>query len=145
RAYLQHQHFFPDDWQVQLRLGWVSDANFLSQWFPDEFRDNLPIDESIYLKHQKDNEVFTLLAQWQPNDVVTSADFVQEQREIQRLPEIGYHRVGDSLADDRLTFFSDNTAAGLSFAASGATLREQGYFPGLSPGLPSFAYTGDPQ
>jgi hypothetical protein len=144
RAYLEHQHFFPDDWQLQLRLGYVSDANFLTQWFPDEFRNNLPIDESIYLKHQKDSEVFTLLAEWQPNDVVTTSEDVQEQREVERLPEIGYYRVGDSFADDHFTFFSENTAAGLDFAASKATLKQQGFFPGVEPGLPSFAYTGDP-
>lgn len=144
RAYWEHQHFFPDDWQLQLRLGYVSDANFLTQWFPDEFRNNLPIDESIYLKHQADSEVFTLLAEWQPNDVVTTSEDVQEQREVERLPEIGYYRVGDSFADDHLTFFSENTAAGLKFAESDATLKQQGFFPGVEPGLPSFAYTGDP-
>ncbi len=145
RAYIEHQHFFPDDWQAQVRLGWVSDANFLTQWFPEEYRNGLPLDESIYLKHQKDSEVFTLLAEWQPNDVITTADNVQEQREVERLPEVGYHRVGDSFADDSLTFFSDNTAGGLKFSESSATLRQQGFYPPVVlPGVPSYAYTGDP-
>jgi lipopolysaccharide export system protein LptA len=144
RAYLEHQHFFPDDWQAQLRLGWMSDANFRSQYFYDEFRNGSPINESIYLKHQKDSEVFTLLTEWQPNDLVTTSETVQEQREVEHIPEIGYHRVGDSFADDNLTFFSDNTGAGLRFSRSSATLLEQGFGPGLVPGEPSFAYTGDP-
>ncbi len=144
RAYLEHQVFFPDDWQVQLRLGWDSDANFLQQWFPNEFFNNLPLDESLYLKRQQDSEVFTLLAQWQPNDVVTTSDNVPNQREVEHFPEIGYYRVGDSLADDNLTFFSENTFDGLQFSHSGQSLAQQGFSPGLSPGLPSVAYTGDP-
>jgi hypothetical protein len=146
RAYIEHQTFFPDDWQAQFRFGYVSDANFLTQWFSDEFRDNLPINESIYLKHQHNSEVFTLLGEDQPNDIITSSESAQEQREIDRLPEIGYHRVGDSVGDDRLTFFSDNTVSALHFAASGASLAQQGFTPtGLvSPGIPSYAYTGDP-
>ncbi|HSV13416.1 MAG TPA: LPS assembly protein LptD, partial [Tepidisphaeraceae bacterium] len=144
RAYLEHQHFFPDDWQAQLRLGWVSDANFRSQWFFDEFQNGSPINESIYLKHQKDSEVFTLLTEWQPNDVVTTSETIQEQREVEYIPEFGYHRVGDGFADDTFTFFSDNSAAGMRFSRSGATLAEQGFGPGLLPGKPSFAYTGDP-
>lgn len=151
RAYLEHQTFFPDDWQAQFRFGYVSDANFLTQWFPDEFNDNLPLDESVYLKHQKDTEVFTLLAQGQPNGVITSAESVQEQREINRLPEIGYHRIGDSFADDSLTFFSDNTATSLQFAYNNSTLFQQGFHPlnvpnpdVLSPGIPAYGYTGEP-
>jgi LPS transport system D len=144
RAYIEHQNFLPDDWQMQLRLGWVSDANFLTQWFPDEFNDGLPIDESVYLKRQHDSEVFYLLGEGQPNNVVTTADSVQEQREVERLPEVGYDRVGDSIADDKLTFFSDNSIAGLKFDHSTATLAEQGYSANISPGLPAYAYTGDP-
>jgi hypothetical protein len=147
RAYMEHQTFFPDDWQAQFRFGYLSDANFLTQWFPDEFRDNPPINESVYLKHQHDSEVFTLLAEWQPNDLVTTSQAVPEQREINHLPEIGYHRVGDSFADDRLTFFSDNTAAGLQFSHNGSTLAQQGLATTgvLDPGLPSYGYTGEPE
>ena len=144
RAYIEHQNFLPDNWQTQIRLGWVSDANFMTQWFPDEFNNGLPLNESLYLKRQEDSEVFTLLGTWQPNNIVTTADSVQEQREVERLPEVGYDRIGDSFADDKLTFMSDNSFAGLQFDRSGATLAQQGYSAAIQPGLPAYAYTGDP-
>jgi hypothetical protein len=144
RAYIEHQNFLPDNWQIQIRLGWVSDANFMTQWFPDEFNNGQPINESLYLKRQEDSEVFTLLGTWQPNNVVTTADSVQEQREVEREPEVGYDRIGDSFADDKLTFISDNSLAGLQFDRSGATLAQQGYSGTVEPGLPAYAYTGDP-
>ena len=41
RVLWEHQHFFPQDWQVQLRAGYVSDATFLEEYFPRDFRDGL--------------------------------------------------------------------------------------------------------
>lgn len=142
RALWQHQHFFPDDWQLQARAGWVSDANFLEQWFREEWQQNQEHDLSLYLKRQRNTEALTFLASVQPNDIVTTSDLVQEQFEIERLPEIGYHRIGDSFASDTFTFFSRNTASALKFQQSDASLIEQGYYPALQPGLPSLGQTG---
>ncbi len=151
RVRWEHQHFFPDDWQVQLRTGWTSDPTFLEEWFQGEFDTALPLESSIYVKRQRDTEAFTFLATAQPNNFVTSADFLQEQFEVERLPEIGYHRIGDSFGDDRFTFFSDNTVSALSFQRTNATLRQQGFRPNSAvtkfsdrvvPGLPSLGLVG---
>jgi hypothetical protein len=144
RLYFEHQQFFPDGWQAQLRVGYVSDSNFMDQWFNDEYQNNLPVDESIYLKHTHDSESFSFLAEAQPNRAITSADDEQENREISRLPELNYYRIGDSVADDRLTFFSENTGSALKFVHNTESLTQQGFFPGAEPGIPAFAYTGDP-
>ena len=144
RAYFEHQHFFPDDWQAQVRLGYVSDSNFMAQYFPDEFHDNLPVDDSIYLKHAHDSESFGFLAEAQPNRAISSADEEQENREISRLPEVNYYRVGDSFADDRLTFFSENSASALKFVRDEQSLTQQGFYPAVEPGEPAYAFTGDP-
>lgn len=141
----QHQHFFPDDWEVQLRAGWVSDATFMEQWFRREFETGLPLDVSAYAKHQVDTEAFTLLLDAQPSKEVTIADYQQEQFEVERLPEVGYRRIGDGLADDQLTFFSDNTADLLHFQQSRTPLIDQGFndaVPNYSPGIPSLGTTG---
>jgi hypothetical protein len=144
RVLWQHQHFFPDDWQLQLRSGWVSDATFREEWFEDEFNDGLPLETALYLKHQHDTEAVTFLATVQPNNVVTSADFLQEQFEIERLPQIGYRRIGDSFANDHLTFFSDNTLERVRFNQSGANLGEQGFRfrRDVRPGRPSLGLVG---
>src|SRR4051812_47032833 len=69
---------------------------------------------------------------------------MQEQFEAERLPELGYHRIGDSLADDRATLISDNTVSAVRFNLTGASLREQGLPPnGIpGPGIPSLGFTG---
>ena len=142
-ALFQHQFFLPSDWQAQVRLGYVSDPTFLEEWFPRQFYEQQPVDESAYLKRQRDDEAFTLLVEGQPNRLVTSSDWMAEQFEVERLPEVGYHRVGDSWADNSLTFFSDDSAGGLQFQPTGATLRQQGFsLPTINPGIPALGQTG---
>ena len=140
-AAFEHQHFFPDDWQLQIRANWVSDQEFLEQYFPRRFDTELPHDESFYLKHQKDNEAFTLLYQFQPNSLVTSSDYFQNQFEVEHIPEIGYQRLGESLANNQLSLYSQNAFDGLHFQHTRATLKDEG-FQFVSPGIPSLGTTG---
>jgi hypothetical protein len=143
-AVWHHQHFFPYGWQLQARAGWVSDPTFLESWVRREFFNGDEHDTSFYLKHQDQTEAFTFLVDAQPNNLVTTADLLQEQFEVERLPEFGYHRIGDSVLGDAATLISDNTASALTFNLTGATLRDQGFpesgDPG--PGIPSLGYTG---
>lgn len=142
RVLWEHQHLFPQDWQLQLRAGIVSDETFLEEWFTDEFNEGLPHDVSAYVKRQRQTEALTLLGSFQPNDFVTTADLLQEQFEVERLPELGYYRIGDSFGDDRFTFFSANTFSGLHFKESDASLADLGFRSGQSPGIPSLGTTG---
>lgn len=138
----EHQHFFPDNWQLQMRVGYVTDPTFLEQWFPDQFDNGLPHDLSLYAKRQEDTQATTFLINAQPRDFVTTADALQNQFEVEHLPEFGYHRVGDSFADDQFTFFSDDTLSRLRYHTSNVPLGDLGFAPGVSPGLPSLGTTG---
>lgn len=137
----EHQQFLPDNWQFQFRTGWVSDPTFMEQYFEDEFYRSEPVDTTAYLKHQRDSEALTLLVQLQPNDFVTTHEFAQENFEIQRLPELSYQRLGESLADDSLTLYSSNSISRLRFDRSDYNYRELGYVQ-YDPGLPAQGYTG---
>jgi len=143
QALWEHQHFFPDDWQAQVRAGWVSDATFMEQWFRHDFQDGPPRDLMAYIKHQEDTEAFTFGATYQPYHLVTTSNQVQEQFEVDRLPEVGYYREGDSILGDHATLFSENVGGGLHFSRSRATLAEQGFGAApIVPGLPAEGYTG---
>jgi hypothetical protein len=137
----EHQQFFPDYWQAQLRLGYVSDPTFMEEYFPRAFYDNQPYDAEAYLKRQQDTEAITFLAEGDTNHFVTTSDQEQEQFDVEQLPELGYHRIGDSLDDDTFTFFSDNSLDRLRFDKSRYSLDQQGFVT-VNPGLPSEGYTG---
>ncbi len=142
RVLWEHQQFFPGDWQVQLRGGYASDPTFLQEYFQREFDTEQPAEASAYLKHQRDSEALTLLLEYPTNNFPTTSGELQEQVQVERYPELGYRRIGDSLGDDQLTFFSDNRAGLYHFKESGRTLNEEGFRAGQSPGIPSYGYTG---
>ena len=144
---IEHEQFFPDNWEAQVRLGYVSDATFLEQYYPDEFFDDKQYDGELYLKHQVDSEAFTFGVNFDTTRFVTTVDRQQEQFDVERFPEIGYRREGDSFDQDTFTFFSENTFDRLRFADSHASLADQGYIfvnspgSGFGPGLPALGYT----
>ena len=140
----EHQNFFPQDWQMQVRAGWVSDATFREAWFEDEFNDGLPLETSFYLKKQHDSEAITFLTTVQTNNVVTSADYLQENFEVQRVPQLGYHRIGEDVGNDQMTFFSDNTIERVNFNVSGENIGDLGFKfkKDVRPGIPSLGLVG---
>lgn len=142
RVLWEHQHFFPTDWQVQLRAGFASDATFLEEFFEREFDTGQPHELSAYAKRQHDSEALTLLFEYPTHSFTTTANEVQEQVQVERLPEVGYQRIGDSLVGDQVTFFSNNRVGALNFRDTERTLGQQGFRNGQSPGIPSYAYTG---
>jgi len=156
RINFEHQHFFPDNWQVQVTGALISDPTFQEQWFRTDFEGQRPLDSALYIKRADQTEAFTFLYSIQPNDFVTSSDLYQEQAEIERVPEVSYRRIGDAVfagddAGSGFTFFSDNVASGLRFQKSSAPFfAGDGEKGGLgfravdSPGLPSFGRTGMP-
>lgn len=141
----EHQQFLPDDWQVQVRSGWISDPTFLEEYFPDEYRGIDPLDSSLYVKRQRDTESVSMLVSLQPNDVVSSQEFAQENLEIERFPELAYSRVGDALGD-RFTFYSSDTISRLGYQRNEATFAEMGHVANpnhpYAPGLPVEGSTG---
>lgn len=151
KVLFEHQHFLPEDWQVQIRAGYSSDPTFLEQFFQNDFDTQLPYELAFYAKRQRDSEQLSLLGTTTLNNFPTTADLVQEQTFVQRYPELAYRRVGDSLLDDRFTFFSDNVGSVLSFKNASSDpfnpAFDQGYrirqkFDDPFPGFPSFANTG---
>lgn len=146
RFYWRHQHFFPDNWQVQVTGGYISDPTFLEEWFNRDFRNSAPLDTSIYAKYQDEGDAFTFLTSVQPSDFATTAEVYQEQAEIERFAEVGYRRIGDSFSNDQFTFFSSNVVSALRHDPSDYSLEELGFRPAtvgrFSPGLPSWGQTG---
>jgi lipopolysaccharide export system protein LptA len=139
----EHQHFFPDDWQAQIRLGYATDPTFLEEWYQNQFDTAQPYDASVYLKHQHDTEAFTFLTEVPTRRFITNGDEEQEQTQVLKYPEIGYQRIGDSLGDDNFTFFSQNSLSALSFKPSDVPLADLGFVRGETPGLPSYSETGE--
>ena len=117
----------------------------MEQWFRQEFengddRRNFMWAISSTSRTAKPSPSRRLI--YQPNKLVTTSENQQEQFEVERLPSVGYYQEGQALFSDKATLYSENTGEGLHFARSRASLADQGFVEGLTPGLPAEGYTG---
>ncbi len=92
RGYLtwRHREFLPDDWELTLETSYVSDPNFLEEYFRNIFEEDKAQETLAYLKKQKDNWAFTTLAQWRINDFMTQTE---------HLPDAAFRLIGEPLGE----------------------------------------------
>jgi hypothetical protein len=96
-----HRQFLPYNWQLTLGLSYLSDRNFLEEFDRQEFN-TVPQETYIHLKRIQDNWGLSLLAKWRINNF---------QDELEELPSVEYHRTGESVFDNKFTFYSDTQLA----------------------------------
>ena len=85
----RHRQFLPKGWELTLEGSYVSDPNFLEEYFNAEFEEGKEQETLLYLKKQKDNWAFTALAQWRVLDFLTQTE---------HLPDLGFHVIGEPIA-----------------------------------------------
>ena len=76
RVLLRHQHDFPYNLSLFVESGFVSDRNFLEQYFEDEFDNDKDQETLIYLKQTIDNAAWTALVRPQANDFATTTEWL---------------------------------------------------------------------
>ena len=122
---LRHRQYLPDDWQLTVEVGYLSDRHFLEWMYRNEFYTDKQQETLVYLKRLKDNWAFSVLGKIRINDF---------QTDTEELPSVEYHLKGQSFWDDRLTFYSDNQAARFRERFDNAGTRGNGEYY-------NFAYT----
>jgi hypothetical protein len=99
RFEFQHRHYLPNRWQLTAEASYLSDKNFLEQYYRSEFNAGKERETLLHLKRIEDNWAVAALGKARLNDFV---DQVEEQ------PSAEHHWTGQSLFGDRLVLFSDN-------------------------------------
>ena len=100
RLLWRHRQFLEDDWQVSLELSYLSDRNFLEEFFEREFDLEKEQETLLYLKKQTDNWALTGLAQARVLDFYTQTE---------HLPELTFRWIGEPVGSVG-TLFSENRA-----------------------------------
>lgn len=101
RVLWQHRHLLENNFQLTAQAGWISDRNFLEQYFEkewDQFKDQTT---DIELKQLLDNQSWSIFASTRVNDFFTETEW---------LPRFDHFLPGYSLLDDRLTAYSHFSA-----------------------------------
>ncbi len=74
----RHRHFLEEGWEVSFELSYISDEQFLEEFFEQEFDNGKEQETLLYLKKQRDNWAFTMLMQSRILDFYTQTESVPD-------------------------------------------------------------------
>jgi hypothetical protein len=112
RILARHQQDLGNGWSMNLEGSYISDPNFLQQFFNGEYETDKEQETSLYVKHQGDTDAISLLGKFTLYDFTSVADQVDDQYTTEKKPEAKYWRIGDSFLD-LFTYYSESGIANL--------------------------------
>ena len=86
----RHREILGQGWELSLEGSYISDPNFMEQYFEGEFDEGKEQETLAYLKRQKDNWAVTGLLQARVLDFLTQTE---------HFPELAYYLAGEPLAE----------------------------------------------
>ena len=95
----QHRHFLPHNWQLTSEVSYVSDENFIEGFYRNEYNVGKEQETLVHLKRIEDNWGLAFLGKGRINNFWDK---------LEELPSAEFHWTGESLFDDKLTFYSDS-------------------------------------
>ncbi|NQT17267.1 MAG: LPS-assembly protein LptD, partial [Planctomycetes bacterium] len=113
RLFWQHRHLLPSDLQLSAEVGWISDRNFLEQYYEREWDELKDQTTGVELKQYIDNSSWSITADYRLNEFFTQTDW---------LPRADHFWLGQSLFGDRLTWYEHSN---IGFARFGTATTPQ--------------------
>ena len=93
-----HREFMPYNWQLTAGINYESDEHFVESYYRREFSSGPPRETYIHLKRIEDNWGLAFLGKGRLNDF---------EDELDEAPTGEYHLEGQSLLDDKFTYYGD--------------------------------------
>jgi hypothetical protein len=95
----QHRQFLPHNWQLTSEVSYASDENFIEGYYRSEYNIGKEQETLVHLKRIEDNWGLAFLGKARINDF---------RDKLEELPSAEFHWTGQSLFDDKFTFYSDS-------------------------------------
>ncbi len=95
RMLWRHRQYFSNSMRLTAEVGWISDRNFLEQYFENEWDNFKDKTTGVELKQLRENRSWSVTADARVNDFFT---------QTQWLPRADHFWLGQSLLGDRLTW-----------------------------------------
>ena len=110
RLFWQHRQLLPGDLQLSAEVGWISDRNFLEQYYEREWDELKDESTGLELKRTRDNISWSVSADKRINSAFTQTEW---------LPRGDHFWLGESLLNDRLTWYEHSSAGLARFRTAG--------------------------
>ena len=105
RLLLQHREQLPDDWQVTVEVGYITDRNFLEEYLQREWDTQKDESTDLEIRKNYENMSFSITAAVRINDFFTETD---------RLPQLDHYWLGQPLFNDNVTWYEHTNLGYLS-------------------------------
>jgi len=102
RLFWQHREELPFDIQLSAELGWISDRNFLEEYYKSEWEELKDESTGVELKRIRENRSLSLTLDYGLNGFFTHTDW---------LPRLDHFWLGQPLFDNRLVWYEHSSAA----------------------------------
>ncbi len=119
----RHRQYLPEDWQLTFELSYISDKNFLEEWFENEYDNGKQQETLVYLKKQRDNWAFTSLLNYRILDFVTTTE---------SLPDFAFYLIGQPVGK-LFTWYSENHAGWVRHRPADLSFLRKLLLPELGP------------
>ena len=93
------RHVLSENWRLDFELSYLSDPDFLREYFEQEFKEGKPQETMAYAHYIDGDTAFTTLAKFHINDFTTETEY---------LPEARYQIIGRPFLDNRLVYTTDD-------------------------------------
>jgi len=104
RVLWQHRQLLPGDWQLTAEAAWISDRNFLEQYFEREWDELKDWTTGLELKRLSENRSLNLAVDYRVNNFFTQTDW---------LPRLDHFWLGQPILGQRLTWY-ERTSLGFA-------------------------------
>lgn len=132
---VEHAQRLTPSWWLQTQGAYISDPSFITTWRETDFAQRREYETSGYLKYQSGNHAFTLLAKSSLNDFISNSYLLASQGYVvEKLPEVGYYRYGDSFFGDSVTYSTQSRVSYMRMLFEESTPRDLGV-PGAAFGI----------
>ncbi|MBN1393700.1 MAG: hypothetical protein JW959_01530 [Pirellulales bacterium] len=106
RLFWQHRHMLPYDLRLSAEVGWISDRNFLEEYFKREWETLKDQTTGVELKQITENRDWSVFAEYRINDFFTQTNW---------LPRADHYWLGQSLLNDAFTWHEHSQIAYAEF------------------------------
>lgn len=102
RVLSRHRLYPAPNWELMLETGWISDRNFLEQYFENEWEQEKDFDTALRARRYNGNRQFEVFGQARVNDFFTESEW---------LPRFDHYWLGQDLFAQRATWSAHTSVA----------------------------------
>jgi len=99
RSLLRHRHYLNPNFELIAEFGWISDRNFLDQYFEGEWDRDINESTALRLRKYHNSHLIDLTGQARINDFFTTTE---------NLPMLDHYMIGGAIFGDRFTWSAHN-------------------------------------